>query len=108
MIDQSTLVSAVSSAITGIVVIVANIVVNKNNVTHLKESLSEFKINIKEIIHTEKSHALELGKARIVAVEKDVQEIFPRLRTAEDAGQKNCIVLTKLLQEHEKMMCRKP
>jgi hypothetical protein len=107
MIEQSVAVSIVSSAITGLVMIVTNIMVNKTNVLNLKESLNEFKVNIKETIKTEKDHALEIGKQRIISVEKDVDEIFPRLRTAEQNTQKNCIVLTKLLQEHEKMICQK-
>ena len=77
----------------------------KSNVQNLKESLTEFKATIKETIKTEKDHALELGRTRIVAVEKDVSEIFPRLRSAEDAGQKNCIVLSKLLKDHDRLVC---
>lgn len=107
MIEQGVAVSIVSSAITGLVMIVTNIMVNKTNVENLEKSLNEFKINIKETIKTEKDHALEIGKQKISAVEKDVDEIFPRLRTAEANTQKNCLLLTNLLKEHDKMVCRK-
>ena len=107
MIEQGTIVSILSSIITGAFIIAANTKVNKTNVENLEKSLNEFKINIKETIKTEKDHALEIGKQKIASVEKDVDEIFPRLRTAEANTQKNCIVLTKLLQEHDKMTCQR-
>jgi len=92
MIDQSSLISIASA----IAVIAFNYGTSRSTVQNTKDSLSEFKVDIKEEIQKEKRHALELANQRIGAVEKDVDEIWPRLREAEDTGKKNCFNLTNM------------
>lgn len=64
----------------------------------VKESLAEFKTDIRKEIQTEKRHALELANQRIGCIEKDVDEIFPRLRGTEDNLKKNCFAITQVQQ----------
>lgn len=92
MLDQSSLISIASA----IAVIAFNWGISRSTVQNTKESLSEFKSDIKEEIQREKRHALELAAQRIGSVEKDVDEMWPRLREAEDIGKKNCYNLTSM------------
>lgn len=93
--EQSSIIAIVS----GLSVIVSNIAINKAGLKSLKESLSEFKVEIKGEIKTEKNHAMQLADQRIGEIEKDVNEIFPRLRNAESKSDKNCIVVTQLQKD---------
>jgi len=97
-LDQSTVISLCSSG----VVVIAMWMNNKTIISNLKEQLVEFKSDIKLDIQKEKKHAMELAEQRLGAVEKDVDEIFPRLRLAEENVQKNCIILTNMKQACEK------
>jgi uncharacterized protein YciU (UPF0263 family) len=97
-LDQSTVISLCSSG----VVVVAMWMNNKTIISNLKEQLAEFKSDIKIDVQKEKKHAMELAEQRIGSVEKDVDEIFPRLRIAEENVQKNCIVLSNMKQACEK------
>lgn len=90
MLDQSSLISIASA----IAVIAFNWGTSRSTVQNTKESLSEFKSDIKEEIQREKKHALELAQQRICSIEKDVDEIFPRLRATEDSMKKNCFEIS--------------
>lgn len=69
-----------------------------NTTQNIKESLTEFKSDIRKEIQTEKRHALELANQRIGCIEKDLDEIFPRLRGTEDNLKKNCFAITQVQQ----------
>jgi hypothetical protein len=107
MLEQSSIVSLVATGLSAVAVIYTTVVINRENIKNLKSSLIEFKADIRSDIEKEKKHAMELAHQRITSIEKDVDEIFPRLRTAEDLGNKNCHVLTKLLTEHDRLICLK-
>ena len=107
MIDQSSIVTVCSALISFGGITYITTMINKNNVANLTSKLTEFKADIKEEITREKRHAMELAQQRIGAIEKDIDEIFPRLRTTEDGVKKNCLITTKLLQEHDKLVCMK-
>lgn len=92
MLDQASIISICSAG----AVIIATLKINSNTIQNLKDSLSEFKCDIKEEIGKEKRHAMELASQRIGNIEKDVDEIFPRLRTAEDNVKKNCFVVSSM------------
>ena len=92
MLDQASLITIASA----IAMIAFNYGFSKSTVQTTKESLSEFKTDVKEEIQKEKRHALELASQRIGSVEKDVDEMWPRLREAEDIGKKNCFNLTSM------------
>lgn len=62
----------------------------------MKDSVGTLRVEVKEEIHREKKNALELSNQRIGTVEKDVDEIWPRLREAEDTGKKNCFNLMNM------------
>jgi len=68
----------------------------KNTTKSIKESLSEFKVDIRREIATEKEHALELARQRINNIEKDVDEMFPRVRAVEDSVKKNCYAVKEI------------
>ena len=107
MLEQSSVVSLVATGLSAVAIIYTTVIISRENIKNLKESLTEFKAEVKEDISKEKRHAMELAQQRLISIEKDVDEIFPRLRTAEDLGNKNCLVVTKLLQEHDKLLCIK-
>lgn len=94
MIDSSSLISMGSAG----VVVVSLWMTNKYIMSNLQESLAEFKKDIKDEIKKEKSHAMELASQRLTTIEKDVDEIFPRLRKAEDNVNKNCYAITTMQQ----------
>ncbi len=68
----------------------------KNTTKNIKESLCEFKVDIRREIATEKEHALELARQRINNIEKDVDEMFPRVRAIEDSVKKNCYAVKEI------------
>lgn len=95
-LDQSSIISILSGMITAGLVIYATIKVSENNIKNLKESLAEFKTDIKSEITKEKSHAMELAGQRMRTIEKDLDEIWPRFKIVEDTVNKNCYVLTTI------------
>lgn len=99
MLEQSSIISICSAIGSAGIVIYATVAVNKENIKNVKESLMEFKSDIKEEIAKEKKHAMELASQRIGSIEKDVDEMWPRLRRAEDNVQKNCLVVTQIQKD---------
>jgi hypothetical protein len=64
--------------------------------TDIKESLNIFRSDLREEIVKEKRHAMEVANLRIEPISKDVDEIWPRLRTVEESSNKNCYALTTM------------
>lgn len=94
MLDQSSVISICSA----VAVVVTNVIVTRSGLQNLKEQFMEFKGDIKTHIKTEKSHAMGMADTRIVSIEKDIDEIFPRLRSVEDSVRKNCFAITFVQQ----------
>ena len=130
MLEPGTLVTLAGMAITGAITVVSMWKINSNTISSMEKTIEGNYKNLKETINTEKRHAMELAEQRIGSVEKDVDEIFPRLRaaengmerlisvernvsdmtprlrTTEDGVNKNCLLLTKLLKEHDSLTCQ--
>lgn len=92
MLDTSSVISLCSAGIVIISMWKANSIIIQN----FKESLSEFKTDIRGEISKEKEHAMELARQRMSNIEKDVDEIFPRLRATEDKIKKNCFTVDQM------------
>jgi len=92
--------------VSGSAIIWTTVVISRENVKNLKESLAEFKIDIHLAIDKEKRHAMAMAQQRMGTIEKDVDEIFPRLRKTESDSQKNCFALTEVMKnciKHKKV-----
>lgn len=99
MLEQSSIITICSAIGSASVMIYATVAVNRENIKNVKESLMEFKADIKDEISKEKKHAMELANQRIGTIEKDVDEMWPRLRNVEDSAKKNCIVVTQIQKD---------
>jgi hypothetical protein len=97
-LDTSSLISLGSA----LVVVSSTIAVSRVMILNMKESLEEFKTWTREHIRTEKNHAMTIAEQRIVNIEKDVNEIFPRLRKVEDRTGENSICIKQIKKDCEK------
>jgi len=69
---------------------------NKNIIKNIEDRVASYKIDMEKMITNEKRHAIELVNTRLMNTEKDIDEIFPRLRVVEDSTAKNCYGLKQL------------
>jgi ribosome-associated translation inhibitor RaiA len=92
MIDQASIISLCSAG----VVVVSMWKINTYTIQNLKESLKEFKTDVHVEIEKEKAHAMELAGQRFKSIEKNVDEIFPRLRNNEDKTKHNCFAVESI------------
>lgn len=92
MLDQASLLTIASA----IAMIAFNYGTSRSTNQNTKESLAEFKVAVDKEIQKEKRHALELASQRIGSIEKDVDEMWPKIREVEDISKKNCFNLTAM------------
>lgn len=113
MFSPDTLLIAGITIASSMTVVYSTIQINKTNTDNLKASFTEFKVEVKEEIQgvksevkaeiqSEKNHAMEMARQRMGTIEKDVNEIFPRLRKVEDDSSKNCFGLVQIQKRCEK------
>jgi len=69
---------------------------NKVIIKNIEDRVATYKADMEKMIHTEKRHAMDLSSAYIKNIEKDVDEIFPRLRKVEDSASANCFKVSQL------------
>ena len=81
MLDQSSLISIGSA----IAVIAYNYGMLRTMNQNIEKSFSEFKTNIEKEMEKEKVHVSELNQQRFGSIEKDVDEMFSRIRKAEES-----------------------
>lgn len=96
MLEQSSVITIMSAFGSAGIILYGVSLINKTNLENLKASFTEFKGEIKEEIVKEKKHAMELAGQRIGGIEKDLDEIWPRFRKAEENINKNCYVLSTI------------
>ncbi len=91
-VDFNTLVVLVSCGAT----VGAMLLNNKNIIRNIEDRVASYKLDMEKMIVSEKRHAVELVNSRLGNTEKDIDEIFPRLRVVEDSTAKNCYGLKQL------------
>ena len=91
-VDFNTLVVLVSCGAT----VGAMLLNNKNIIRNIEDRVASYKIDMEKMIVSEKKHAIDLVNTRLMNTEKDIDEIFPRLRVVEDSTAKNCFGLKQL------------
>lgn len=84
-----------------LVTIISVLLSNRVIVKNLNEKVDTQKVDLIKMIESEKRNALELARLRIGHVEKDVDEIYPRLRSVEIKTQRNCDVLSAHMTNKE-------
>lgn len=91
-LDINTIVVVVSCGVT----VGSMILNNRTIIRNLDEKIQLYKTDMEGRLKMEKEHAISLAEVRFRSIEKDVDEMFPRLRATEDSTQANSLTIHQI------------
>ena len=91
-LDANTVIVVVSCGVT----VGSMFLNNRTIIKNLDEKIQLYKKDMEGRLKLEKEHAIALTELRLRNIEKDVDEMFPRLRSVEDCTQANSLTVHQL------------